>query len=44
MCKLLENPDLSIKMGGKGYEKVVEVFNSDHMTEKILEVYKSIIK
>ena len=44
ICKLLENPDLSIKMGKKGYEKVVEVFNSDHMTEKILEVYKSIIK
>ena len=41
--KLLENPDLATQMGKNGYEKVVEVFNSECMTEKILEVYKSVI-
>ncbi len=41
--KLLKNPDLVKQMGINGYEKVVEVFNSEHMTKKILEVYKSVI-
>ena len=41
--KLLKNPDLSIQMGKKGYQKMVEVFNSKQMTKNILEVYKSAI-
>ena len=44
ICKLLNNPELAVQMGKNGYEKVIEVFNSDHMTENILEVYKSVIK
>ncbi|CAD6516790.1 Glycosyl transferase group 1 [metagenome] len=41
--KFLKNPDLVTQMGNNGYKKVEEVFNSEHMTEKILEVYKSVI-
>ena len=41
--KLLKKPDLSIQMGKKGYQKMVEVFNSKQMTKNILEVYKSAI-
>lgn len=41
--KFLKNPDLVIQMGKNGYNKVEEVFNSEHMTKKILEVYKSVI-
>ncbi len=41
--KFLKNPDLVTQMGNNGYNKVEEVFNSEHMTEKILEVYKSVI-
>ncbi len=43
ISKFLENPDLVSQMGNNGYKKVVEVFNSEHMTEKILEVYKLVI-
>ena len=43
ICKLLKNPELAVQMGKNGYKKVEEVFNSDHMTQQILEVYKSAI-
>ncbi len=41
--KFLGNSDLVSQMGNNGYKKVVEVFNSEHMTKKILEIYKSVI-
>ena len=43
ICKLLKDPDLVVQMGKNGYKKVEEVFNSNNMTKKILEVYKSVI-
>ncbi len=41
--KLLKNPDLVTEMGKNGYKKVEEVFNANHMAEKILKVYKSVM-
>jgi glycosyltransferase involved in cell wall biosynthesis len=43
IIKLLESPDLTAEMGRNGYKQVEEIFNSKHMTKKILEVYKSVI-
>ncbi len=43
IIKLLNNPELIERMGQKGFEKVEKEFNSEYMTNKILEVYKSVI-
>ena len=41
--RFLEDPELVAQMGRNGHKKVKNLFNSGHMAEKILEVYKSVI-
>lgn len=39
----LENPQISKKMGEKGYERVRQYFSLSQMTDKIIDIYKEVL-
>ncbi|ONI38079.1 hypothetical protein AN396_11705 [Candidatus Epulonipiscium fishelsonii] len=44
ILKLLEDENLRLKMGKKGYKKAITEFSSEIMAEKTIAAYKSLIK